>query len=42
MLMRYPVAKNPVRWHPARHGGGFGGAFLLRSLLDPWHGLHPP
>ena len=21
-----------------RHGGGFGRAFLLRSLLDPWHG----
>jgi hypothetical protein len=20
------------------HGGGFGRAFLLRSLLDPWHG----
>ncbi|WGD55404.1 hypothetical protein QA641_16905 [Bradyrhizobium sp. CB1650] len=20
------------------HGGGFGCAFLLRSLLDPWHG----
>src|SRR6185437_4778957 len=24
-----------------RHGG-FGGAFLLRSLLDPWHWSHPP
>jgi hypothetical protein len=21
-----------------RHGGGFGCAFLLRSLVDPWHG----
>jgi hypothetical protein len=20
------------------HGGGFGFAFLLRSVLDPWHG----
>ncbi|OAF12106.1 hypothetical protein AXW67_21230 [Bradyrhizobium neotropicale] len=24
------------------HGGGFGCAFLLRSLLDPWHGRIPP
>jgi hypothetical protein len=24
-----------------RHRGDFGCAFLLRSLLDPWHGLHP-
>src|SRR5689334_1548483 len=24
------------------HGGRFGGAFLLRSLLEPSHGLLPP
>ena len=24
-----------------RHGGGFGCACVLRSLLHPWHGRHP-